>query len=460
MLRKALLVLVILGGSAAAERPRVLRHQVPLDTSIPNLVNSHVLFMNRCANGCTVKSGPTDSRSDHSDIGQGNLTPFSYGDTKWKAVMACMRATMMPFNIQVTDVDPGSAPHFEVMVAGRPTQIGLPNGVGGIADYMCQGPGACAPYIPNALVFDFSDVWGPDEQEICATAAQEIAHSWTLDHVTDASDPMTYNSFSGMRLFKDARQCGSDCQGGQSPFGLQCSGANLQNHICMSTGQNTQDELKIITALFGPAGAKAPTLNVTNPKQGSAQVKGFSVTVDCSSPDGIQEVDISLDSVLRSVLTAQPYNFKTDPNLMDGAHKVEVLCATKNQATANYTADVVIGTSCQDDTMCPANFICYDGACIAGKDVAGGLGATCTRNQECLGGSCASDGTDMVCVVPCDPGNDKCPAGFGCLEAGAGGVCWPGAEHGGGGGCNTSGDPGAILAGLGFAALLITRRKR
>src|SRR4051812_3670965 len=103
MLRKALLVLVILGGSAAAERALVLRHQVPLDTSIPNVVNSHVLFMNRCANSCAVKGGgATDSRTDRSDIGQGTLTPYSYGDASWNSTMSCMKTMMSRFNITVT----------------------------------------------------------------------------------------------------------------------------------------------------------------------------------------------------------------------------------------------------------------------------------------------------------------------------------------------------------------------
>jgi uncharacterized protein (TIGR03382 family) len=53
-----------------------------------------------------------------------------------------------------------------------------------------------------------------------------------------------------------------------------------------------------------------------------------------------------------------------------------------------------------------------------------------------------------------------CPANFQCLPtSGNAGVCWPG-DNGGGGGCNSGKDGGAILVGLGFAAVLITRRRR
>ncbi|MDB4952907.1 MAG: hypothetical protein JWO36_476 [Myxococcales bacterium] len=448
-------------GPMIAARPRDVMHPVLVDPqNVPALVNSHVLYLNPCMpNGCKVVAGQTDSRTDHSDItqiGQATLSAYPYGAAKWAQVVACMKATMAPFNLTVTDVDPGSAPHFEVMIAGSPTQLGLPNGIGGIADYSCQSPGQCSQYIPNALVFDFTQVWGGNVNEDCSTAAQEIAHAWTLDHVVDPSDPMTYNNYSGMRTFKDARQCGSDCQNGQSPFGQTCVG---QNHVCMSTGAQTQDELKIIKAIFGPAGAAAPDVKILTPAQGSAQAKGFTVEATCTSADGVQEVDMSVDGVLISSLTAAPYKFTTATDLKDGAHKISVLCASKLLATATANADVVIGQKCASDGDCPMSYLCYGSACVAGGDIPGGLGGACTSNSQCVGGSCASDGTSMYCVVPCDPANDLCPNGFGCLVAGGGGVCWPGAEKGGGGGCST-GSGGSILLGLGFAALLITRRKR
>ena len=56
--------------------------------------------------------------------------------------------------------------------------------------------------------------------------------------------------------------------------------------------------------------------------------------------------------------------------------------------------------------------------------------------------------------------SNSCPSGFGCLSAGTSGVCWPGADNGSSGGCNTGGDGGPVLLGLGLVALVITRRKR
>lgn len=453
-------VLATFAAPARAERPRLERVPVHIDPAqVPAVVNSKIIFLNRCVGGCKVYSGFTDSRTNKSAIGQGTLSAFSYGDASWKAVVDCMKATMDPFNVTVTDVDPGpNVDHFEVMIAGSPQQLGLSSGIGGIAEYSCTSPGVCSKYIPNALVFDFASVWGNDPNEICATAAQEIAHTWTLDHVTDASDPMTYNPYSGMRRFKDGVFCGSDCVNGTSPFGLPCSG---NQHTCMSTGTATQNDIQILLALFGPKGAKEPTLHVTNPTEGSAQPAGFTVEVDCTSPDGIQEVDISIDGIPRGTLTVPPFRYTTPATLTEGPHRVTVLCATKLQAIATANVNVLIGQPCNGGSCAQPGYMCWDGACIAGPDAPGGLGATCTTNSDCIGGTCASDGTQMTCVIPCDLSAPNCPDGFGCVEAGAAGVCWIGADDGGGC-CDTRGESGAgsLLFAFGIAATWITRSRR
>jgi hypothetical protein len=271
---------------------------------------------------------------------------------------------------------------------------------------------------------------------------------------------MTYYSYSGMRSFKDGRTCGSDCNSGLSPTGLTCTN---DTHLCLGTGTATQDEIKIIQAVFGPAGAKAPTLSLTSPVNGSAQASGFGIDANCSSSDGIQEVDVYIDGLLRSSLTTAPYHYTAPTSLKDGQHTVKVICATKLQATAQATAAVVIGAPCQDDSNCPANYMCWSGACVAGPNAPGGLGAACTDSSQCVNGTCASDGNQMLCVISCDLTNDMCPDGFGCLEAGAGGVCWLGAEKAGGdkGCCSLNASPsGSLLLGFGVLGLLVRRRRR
>ena len=475
-----LAVLVVFGAQAHAEAPVITPHTaiwpVKVDPkTVPNLVNSHVLFLNRCANGCPVKpaaSGASDSTIDQSDIAGGNITLSAYngGDSKWSAIKACVTNVMKPFNIQVTDTDPGAQPHFEVMIAGTAGQLNNQlggQGILGIADYTCtdpSNPGSCyAPYLPNALVFAFANdpYFAGDTTAICGTASQEIAHAWTLDHTTVTTDPMTYYNYATPLAFKNGAQCGSDCSNGQNSFGLPCSG---NNHVCMSTGQQTQNEVDIITKIFGPAGAAAPTVKIKTPANGSAVHTGFTIEVDCTSSDGIQEVDLALDGVNQVPLTTAPYTMASPSGLSKGTHHLTAICGTTKQATATATSDFIVGDTCSTDSDCmAAGFICFESTCIAGPMATGGIGAACTMNADCNSNSCASDGTNSYCVIPCDPASPKCPSGFGCLAANAGGVCWAGIDNGSGGCCDSGGSRGAagsILLGLGFAATLVTRRKR
>jgi hypothetical protein len=458
----AVAVLIALAASPALaeqERPRLERVLTHVDpTSIGNVVNSKTIFLNRCSMGCKVLSGFTDSRMNTSQIGHGTLSAFEHGTTTWNGVVTCVKDVFKRFNVQVTDVDPGpNVDHFEIMVAGTPSQLGLSGGIGGIAEYACTSPGVCSKYIPNALVFAFANVYAADPDEICSTVAQEIAHTWSLDHVTDPSDPMTYFSYSYRRQFKDGVMCGSDCVNGVSPFGLTCSGSS---HTCMSSGGSTQNDVQILTALFGPAGAVSPTLTIKNPVTGSAVGPGFVVEAECTGSKPIQEVQLSIDGLLKATLTAPPFSFTTSTSLTEGPHKVTVLCATTEQAISTKTVDVILGKPCTGDSMCPGGYICFESACIAGPGATGGLGATCTKNEDCVAGACASDGEVSACTIQCDLSNKNCPEGFGCLEAGTIGVCWAGFDDGSGGCCDTGGNPaGSLLLALSVSALLITRRR-
>jgi hypothetical protein len=242
-------------AEAELDRSRFKLFPVEVDRdAVPHAVNSRTVFLNRCVGGCVIVYGTTDSRTNKSQIGRGTLSAFKYGDESWKAVVDCIKETFSPFNLRVTDKDPGATvEHFEIMIAGTPGQIGVDPNTLGIAEYSCRSPGSCSPYMPNTIVYDFANAYdgiSNRDLEICATAAQEIAHTWTLDHVTEKTDPMTYYPYSGMRTFKDGLTCGSDCINGTSPFGLTCSG---QSHTCMSTGTSKQDNIQILLKLFGPS---------------------------------------------------------------------------------------------------------------------------------------------------------------------------------------------------------------
>ncbi len=429
--------------------------------------NTRTIFLNRCAgSGCTVQSGNTNSTAvpDRSSIGGGRLAPFSQGDATWNSVVTCMREVFGPFNVDITDVDPGSAPHFEIMIAGQPQSIGLSQGVGGISPFTCQ------EFIPNTLVFVF-DVWGNNVNEICATAAQELAHSFSLDHVTDASDPLTYFQFNGRRHFKDAQvQCGSDCgvmsglPSGQSPFGATCTGAPVgntgpQNHVCACGGQ-TQNSVQSMKNLFGTGSPTPPVVTIMDPKTGDNVQPGFPLHAQVTDDQGVAKVELRVDGQLVLSLVNAPYAFNAPATLGDGTHTAEVTGYDVFGATTKASVQVVIGKPCEKPADCPLDTdTCIGGRCVPGPGVQGGLGSTCVSGTDCASGQCEGDATGRYCVETCQPGAGQCPDGFGCLQNGPGGICFPGFDDGGGGGCSSS--SGAPVGfGLGFAALLFVRRRK
>ncbi|MGE5182625.1 MAG: Ig-like domain-containing protein [Acidobacteriota bacterium] len=479
-----LVVLVAAAASTASAEPIPLQGNVFSGrtgfhfTRVPGgytaaAADTHVLYMNPCKpSGCTVHAGNTDNTSDTSDIANSTITLSAWNQSQqvWDDTMACMRETFSRFNVTVTDVDPGTAPHMEVMVAGVATQLlgSQGNGVGGIADFPCNQVGQCDSFMPNALVFAFANdpYYANDPLEICSTAAQEIAHTWALDHVVDASDPMTYNPYSGMREYHDGEKCGSDCQGGQSPFGLTCSGTGGQaTHTCTGTGTATQDEVSTMFTLFGSSkpDTMPPSVTITAPATGASVQPGFTITANITDDVDVVSGEAKLDGTSLGKVGA-PYSWKTPSTLAPGNHHIEVIGVDGAGNMTSATVDVGYGQACKATSDCMnKGDICDNGHCVPGPTTPGGLGSTCTQNSDCASNECGNDGQGHeFCVESCNPMSSTCPGGFSCVStAGTGGVCWPGADNGGGGCDSSSSGNGAfaMIGLLGFA-LVFTRRRR
>jgi uncharacterized protein (TIGR03382 family) len=460
--------LLVLTGVAAAERPRLITIDDPLQPHITEAVAPYnTIFLNRCANGCPVKSGNNDARIDTSSIVSGSrvLTKFTYGDDVWNQVKACVRDTFAPFNVVITDTDPGSANHFEIMIGGVPSDLGFNPNIGGVSANGCGNT-----YIPNALVFDFSTVWGTGTscnarcvEDICSTAAQEIAHSFGMDHSHNKLDPMTYFQYAGRKYFQTtADQCGSDCTGGVGPSGQTCTGADQQVHSCCGA-TSTQNSAALLTSLFGAGTLQVPTVLITKPQQGASVQAGFAVNTTITADAAITKAELRVDGVLVDpVVMSAPYAFNAPTTLQPGSHTVEVTGYDAHGTPGKTSITVTIGPPCTDDSTCGTTEVCIAGRCVPGPNATGGLGTSCTSNDMCGDGNCASDGTNMYCTTACHAG--QCPKDFGCLPVADGsdaGYCWPGYSDGTGGGCSTAGGAGgSIASGLLFAAVLFTRRRK
>ncbi len=217
-------------ASAAHAEPASYRRVDPALVEVREQASAPVLFLDRCAGGCQVVPGVDDARSDTSSLlaGAATIAEFSHGDEAWNAVVACVRETYAPFAIEVTDVDPGDAPHFEAKVAGEPSDIGA-TGIGGLAPFACG-------VVDNAITYSFANLYSSAE-DLCATVAQESAHAFGLEHEVQCDDPMTYLDGCGPKRFRDLE---AHC-GGYGERECECGGA-------------MQNSYQRLVAALGPAG--------------------------------------------------------------------------------------------------------------------------------------------------------------------------------------------------------------
>jgi MYXO-CTERM domain-containing protein len=381
--------------------------------------------------------GEPDGRVDTNNIGQGLLTPFECGDAKWAQVMGCLKATFLPYDVQITDHDPGMQDHIETVVAGSPGELGLDDGVGGIA------PLGCGLAFDNPVDFAFSATWHCDVDQICWAAAQETAHTLGLDHSIECTDVMTYDrDCSNSKRFRDVdKPCGEDEEYPADQVPPTLSGPRK----CQCTGAATQDSHKTLLAIFGSRANTAPTVSFTRPHDGQSVAPGFPIQLAVDDDFGLAKVDILVDGARVDVSATPPFDALAPASLVDGEHTLTARVVDAGGLTTEVTIHVQQQPPCVANDDCSATTVCQQGTCVNGPGAQGGLGAICTGDGDCDSGRCAPGADGSRCVESCDPAASTCPIGFDCLSAGVSSACWPGADvlqppsQGGGCGCRVGG---------------------
>src|SRR5688572_17477081 len=111
-----------------------------------------IVYMNRF--GGTFQLGDDNSGNNTSSIpmiSSSTLQPFGDGDAAWQDLMTCVRQMFGPYDVTITETDPGATPHIESVVAGDPEDIGHPAGsLLGIATMFSD----CS-VVEEAIVFTF-----------------------------------------------------------------------------------------------------------------------------------------------------------------------------------------------------------------------------------------------------------------------------------------------------------------
>ncbi len=442
-----LIPLVLIGavGTAAAERPRPVLVRTDKSKVLPPVAagapSSRLIYMHRCPQqGCVIRPGMNNSTADTSSIPdqQVTLTKFRQSDAVWTALMKCMRETYAPFNIGVIDVDPGNVPHYENIVGGKATELsGDLAGAGGVSPFTCDE-------IPNAISFTF-DVYGPDADALCWTAAQETAHAFGLEHEYNAADPMTY--LAGGPSKKRFQAMASPC-------------GEYQAQTCECTDQPTQSSYQMILDLFGPGAPTAPTISITAPTVGTQVQPRFVARVKAFDDVAIDRVEMWIDGQNTGASSSTPpYTVIAPDTIEPGPHTLELKAFDVQGTPASAVVEIEMGPPCTASKGCTGVDVCVMGVCVPGPEQAGGLGSFCTANTECISGKCIQDSSSgsMACVESCDGSSGSCPEDFSCIQAGSDGVCWHTPD---GGCCDASGNPTGPLVLAGGVLLVAMRRRR
>src|SRR5678815_3601893 len=139
--------------------------------------------MNR--NPTTYAPGPGDSVANISGIITTEVTTEgpSISETMWRIAKNCMIDELAPYDIPVTDQDPGDVDHFEIAITDRGTEIGFDFGINGIAPFNCPADG------PREIAFVFWGPFGqPRQRQFCEQLLWTVAVSAGLTDSADCHD--------------------------------------------------------------------------------------------------------------------------------------------------------------------------------------------------------------------------------------------------------------------------------
>ncbi len=216
-------------------------NDVSVDAGPPDAVSctepARVVFLNRGGGDYVPGEFPGSGAANESSIIDEAVTiPPAPLDGVWDEVMACVREDFAAFNIEITDVDPGtSGSHYEVVMAPKARDIGLSAGVSSVAPYNCPTAENPDPMLGGVgwVLYEFVE---GDAPFLCGSVSTTVGNMFTLDHAYHCPDLMTYLANCGDKSFVD--------------LDVRCG--ELEERDCFCGGA-TQNSYQTIMALAGPA---------------------------------------------------------------------------------------------------------------------------------------------------------------------------------------------------------------
>lgn len=297
------------------------------------LAQSRVIYLNHTGAQLQPASS-NDARQNKSTIASKNVTipAWQVSDAMWKDTVQCVRDVFAPFAVKIVTDDPGNVPHIQAIFGGSGTMLGLAKGVVGISPF-----NSTCTTIENSIVFTFTDDLPANARTVCEVMAQEIAHSYGLDHELLASDPMTYLPYKGNRWFQDqTAACGEK---EARPCGINGSTCRAQ-----------QNSVQLLRERLGVADPTGPTGSVMAPAEGELVSSDFDISVNADDNIAVSSVEFFVDDVSIGSALSAPYNF-TAENIAAGPHTITAV-VTDQARNITRTSSVTVTVEAEESGGC------------------------------------------------------------------------------------------------------------
>jgi hypothetical protein len=225
--------------------------------------------------GGKLKNGTNASESESPCVQGGTIDYPGYtsGEQAALAIIQVFKDAAEPFGMRILyeNFPPKHLPYSQVMMGGRPSIIGLPNGVLGVACNL-----DCGDSWWRDTTFAFTEGVN-DIPTLGTTALQEAAHAWGLDHIDGANNIMYPYATPGIKVWADTCTKYNAATGG-----IGCQPTHDQ--FCSGGAQNDVAEL---TAYFGPnsVDSEPPTVKMLEPKDGQMYTKGDTLHIEVEVND-------------------------------------------------------------------------------------------------------------------------------------------------------------------------------
>jgi hypothetical protein len=216
------------------------------DASVPApdacvAAGSHIVYLNRSPTTFTP-GAPGDSVANVSSIVTAEVTTegASISETMWRTARTCVTTELAPYDITVTDVDPGDVDHLEIVVTDQAAEIGLAGPTNGVSPFSCPALG------PREIGFAFWAPFGKNAQrEFCEQLLWVVAVSAGLTDSLDCRDIMWPR--------RSDDELGGAC--GEKHFIEELVGcaeqADLAPRDCVCTGEGLQSSHAAMIAHYG-----------------------------------------------------------------------------------------------------------------------------------------------------------------------------------------------------------------